>query len=264
MKKINFRKMTPQDIEVRIATCKDGNTTLLLYQDSRTTMDELDRVFGEFGWQIHYKTVADQVYGVLSVWDEEKNQWIAKEDTGAESNIQAQKGQSSDILKRCAVRFGWGRELYTTPKINIRNSNKYEKYNVNSITIDDRRTITSLTIADSKGNIVFNWAKGQPQQQYIPQQTNEVEEMNCVEIPKVKPQPQQNYPLGKIANPINEKGYLEPPMFKQIVKCKNMPELKNIWSIYPELHNNKYFKDTINKRKGELEEKEKSLIYMEN
>lgn len=248
MKKINFRKMTPQDIEVRIAMCKDGVTSLLLYQDSRTTMDEFDRVFGQFGWQIKYKTVADQVYGVLSVWDEDKQQWIAKEDTGAESNIQAQKGQSSDILKRCAVRFGWGRELYSTPKINIRNSNKYEKYSVQSITIDDNRSITQLTIVDSKNNIVFNWVKGQPQQQY-----------QGITPPNGGSSSNQHTPtpprggIGSVKNLIEDDGHLTKAFYREIMTANNTNELKAIWKEHKDLKDNTYFVSTMKKRKGELQ-----------
>lgn len=288
---LEFRKLRADEIECRVGSCKNNYITLLLYIDSRAAVDLLNETVGPMNWQTEFTQCGDLTIGKLGIWDEDKSQWIWKSDVGeypnnekkkgknqlvgesdevGETKSNAYKGMISDCYKRMLSRWGV-QELYSAPKITLYNGNKYEKYNVNSINIDDNRTITQLSIVDSKGNIVFTWAKGQPQQQqyvpqqqYIPQQTNDVEEMNCVVIPKVKPQPQQNYTFEKIANPINEKGYLEPPMFKQIVKCKNMPELKNIWSIYPELHNNKYFKDTVNKRKGELEKKEQSLLYIEN
>lgn len=158
MKRINWELMRPEDIEVRPATTKNGKATLLLYQDSRNTMDALDRNFGEFGWQISYKEVNGQIYGCLSILNEDTNEWISKEDTGDESNISAQKGQSSDILKRCAVRFGYGRELYTAPKITL-DDDGYgcTGYKVSEITYNDNREINHLVLVNRFGKETFRW-----------------------------------------------------------------------------------------------------------
>ena len=153
--------MRPQDIEVRPATIKDGKATLLLYQDSRNTMDALDRNFGEFGWKIEYKDVSGQIYGCLSILNEDTGEWIVKEDTGEESNISAQKGMSSDILKRCAVRFGYGRELYSAPRIVIDDDGyKCTGYKVSDIRYNEDREITDLTIVNRFNHKVFEWRKG--------------------------------------------------------------------------------------------------------
>lgn len=166
MNNINWELMRPQDIEIRPAMVKDGNATLLLYQDSRNTMDALDLNFGAFGWQIKYKDVAGQIYGCLAIKDPNTNEWIEKWDTGDESNISAQKGQSSDILKRCAVRFGYGRELYTAPKIVIPDDGYGNTgYKVSQISYNEDRQIHSLTIVNRFGKEVFNWKQGQTAQQ---------------------------------------------------------------------------------------------------
>lgn len=158
MARINWELMRPQDIEIRPAMVKDGKATLLLYQDSRNTMDALDRNFGEFGWKIEYKDVAGQIYGKLSIKDPDTGEWVSKEDTGEESNISAQKGQSSDILKRCAVRFGYGRELYTAPRIKI-DDDGYgcSGYKVSNISYNDNREITALTIVNRFGKVVYSF-----------------------------------------------------------------------------------------------------------
>lgn len=158
MNRINWELMRPQDIEIRPATTKGGKATLLLYQDSRNTMDALDRNFGEFGWKISYKDVAGQIYGCLSIKDPVTNEWISKEDTGEESNIAANKGLSSDILKRCAVRFGYGRELYTAPRINI-DDDGYgcSGYKVSEISYNDDREIIHLVIVNRFGKETYRW-----------------------------------------------------------------------------------------------------------
>lgn len=158
MENIKWELMQPSDIELRPAATKDGKTTLVLYQNSRNTMEALDRNFGAFGWTITYKDVGGKTYGCLSIKNPNTGEWISKEDTGDESNISAQKGQSSDILKRCAVRFGYGRELYSAPRIVIDDDGYGNTgYKVNSITYNDNREITSLSISNRFGKEVFNW-----------------------------------------------------------------------------------------------------------
>lgn len=158
MNRINWELMRPQDIEIRPAQIKNGKATLLLFQNSRTTMDALDRNFGEFGWQIEYRNVGEQIYGRLSIKDPETGEWISKEDTGEESNISAQKGQSSDILKRCAVRFGYGRELYTAPRIVVDDDGyNCSGYRVSYIDYNENREIIRLMIVNRFGKTIFDY-----------------------------------------------------------------------------------------------------------
>lgn len=160
MNNIKWDLLQPEDIEVRVGNkIKDtDNISLLLYQDSRCTARNLNKQFGAFGWQIDYKVVGDQIYGTLSIWDEDKKQWVSKSDTGDKSNISEDKGQSSDILKRCAVRWGFGTELYTAPKIVVPNDGyNCSGYKVSEIQYNDNREITSLTLVNRFGKEVFNW-----------------------------------------------------------------------------------------------------------
>ena len=159
---IEWDLLTPEDIEVRVATTRNGKTTLLLFQDSRCSMRALDKQFGNFGWQMDYKVVGDQIYGTLSIYDEEKDIWVAKSDTGDKSNISEDKGQSSDILKRCIVRWGYARELYTAPKIVV-DDDGYgcSGYKVSEINYDGNRKIIHLVLVNRFGKEVFRWDEGQ-------------------------------------------------------------------------------------------------------
>lgn len=176
MRKIDFKALRPEQIEVRPTdTGTKGKATLLLYIDSRSAVDILNDTFGPFGWMIEYKAVGDQIYGRLSIWDEEKNMWIAKEDTGSESNIEGGKGQSSDILKRCLSRLGCD-FLYHTPKVKIncpdnyyfktkdRNGNEVERltmtFQVKEIEWDENKNCKKLIIADKWGKVVYEYQEG--------------------------------------------------------------------------------------------------------
>lgn len=175
MKTLNFKALRPEQIEVRPTdTATRGKATLLLYIDSRSATDILNETFGAYDWQMEYKAVGNQIYGRLSIWDEDKKMWIAKEDTGSESNIEGGKGQSSDILKRCLARLGCD-FLYHTPKVKIDCPDKYyfkfykdgrevEKMNmsfqVKEIEWDENKNCKKLIIADKWGKVVYNYQEG--------------------------------------------------------------------------------------------------------
>ena len=151
--------MGPDAIEIRPAQVKDGKVTLLCYQNGRNTMDALDKQFGEFGWKVEYKDVAGQIYGRLSIKDPVTGEWIYKEDTGEESNISASKGQSTDILKRLAVRFGYGRELYSVPRIVIPDDGYGNHLKVSEVSWNDNRECTHITLVNKFGKVMYTWSK---------------------------------------------------------------------------------------------------------
>lgn len=159
MNRIEWDLMGPDAIEIRPAQVKDGKVTLLCYQNGRNTMDALDKQFGEFGWKVEYKDVAGQIYGRLSIKDPDTGEWIYKEDTGEESNISASKGQSTDILKRLAVRFGYGRELYSVPRIVIPDDGYGNHLKVSEVSWNDNRECTHITLVNKFGKVMYTWDK---------------------------------------------------------------------------------------------------------
>ena len=96
---------------------------------------------------------------------EAEERWIWKEDCGAESNMEKEKGEASDSFKRTmAINWGLGRELYTAPfiwvpaeKCNIKDKKCYDKFEVEKIIIENKR-ITAIAIKNiTKGIRVFVW-----------------------------------------------------------------------------------------------------------
>ena len=171
-----FRTLKADEIDCRISQIDKGWCSLLLYKDARVDMNILDETFGSMNWQKKY--LRDNANCIVSIWDEDKKQWIEKEDTGTESFSQAEKGLASDSFKRSCFNWGIGRELYTAPSIFIiprkditykyngkdveefypNKDGKYTtktKFYVDYIDYDENRKIKDLVIRDNKNNIRF-------------------------------------------------------------------------------------------------------------
>ena len=163
-----FRDLKAEEIDCRVATVNEKGVSLLLYKDARCDMNILDETVGSMNWQRRH--TRDNANCVVDIWDSEKNQWISKEDTGTESYTEKEKGQASDSFKRACFNWGIGRELYTAPFIwvnasdcNMKQNNgkwtTYDRFEVNDITIENKR-ITGLSIRNTKtGNIVYTFGK---------------------------------------------------------------------------------------------------------
>lgn len=165
MAELKFRKLRADEIQVRPTDTKTkGKCLLLLYQDARCSMNILDETVGQFGWQKDYKEINGNIYCGIGIRCE--NEWIWKYDCGAitakEDDIQG-KADASDAMKRAAVCWSIGRELYSTPKIKITCPDSYyfnDKMNmtfsVKSINWDGDRLV-DLVIVDRFGKEVYNY-----------------------------------------------------------------------------------------------------------
>ncbi len=154
-----MRTLKCNEVECRVAMVKPNGFSLLLYKDARCDMAILDEVVGPMNWKREH--TRDNANCIVSLWDKEKGQWISKEDTGSESNVDKAKGLASDSFKRACFNWGIGRELYTSPFIwinqmqYVKQGNKvYEKFVVQHFVVDQGE-ITQLAIGDSRGNTVF-------------------------------------------------------------------------------------------------------------
>lgn len=150
---MEFRALRADEIECRIGTVsKSGNgVSLLLYKDARCDMNILDETVGATNWQRHHSR--ENANCIVEIWDAEKKTWVGKEDTGTESNTEAEKGLASDSFKRACFNWGIGRELYTAPFIFIPGADRNDKFWVKDMKVENR-VITGLTICrkDQYGN----------------------------------------------------------------------------------------------------------------
>lgn len=148
-----FRDLKANEIDVRVAQVKQNGLSLLLYKDARVDQDILDETVGEMNWQ--RKHLRDNANCIVEIWDDKKNMWIAKEDTGTESNTEKEKGLASDSFKRACFNWGIGRELYTAPFIwikasdcNIEDSKRKDNYGNTIYTCKDKFVVEKIEIKD--------------------------------------------------------------------------------------------------------------------
>jgi len=105
----------PESIEWRIGSTNKEKThgMALAYITNRAIQDRLDEIFTPFGWKNEFREWKDksQLCGI-SIWDDEKNEWVTKWDGAEDSNMEPTKGGLSDAMKRAAYQWGIGRYLY--------------------------------------------------------------------------------------------------------------------------------------------------------
>lgn len=177
---MKFRTLKASEIDCRIQSIgqnKTGavETTILLYKDARVDMNILDETVGAMNWQRGHSVIDGNLYCTISIWDEEKEQWIAKSDVGTESNTEKEKGQASDSFKRAGFNWGIGRELYSAPFVYIQlDKSEYKerngkltsnaKFKVKDIAYDESRNIVRLIVVDSKGKVRYTLGENVQQQ----------------------------------------------------------------------------------------------------
>ena len=172
-----FRNLRPDEIDCRISQIKtkgDGTpyaVTLLLYKDARCDQNILDETVGAFRWKREHSR--DNKNCIVSIWDDDRKQWVSKEDTGTESNTEREKGLASDSFKRACFNWGVGRELYTAPYIEIKTPNCeikqgkngknqcWDNFTVKEI-VYENDVIVGLKIMNQKQKkVVFQYGKEQ-------------------------------------------------------------------------------------------------------
>lgn len=171
MKK-EIRLLEADEIECRVATINEKGVSLLLFKDARVDQKILDETFTPFGWSRSHQNIEGNLYCTVEIWDEDKLQWVGKQDVGTMSYSEKEKGQASDSFKRACFNWGIGRELYTAPFIWIpaskvaiqKKGDKYvttERFNVKEISYNAKREIVSLIITNSQNTVLFSLGANQ-------------------------------------------------------------------------------------------------------
>jgi hypothetical protein len=189
---MKMRKLLAHEIETRVGTVSKSKpkAMLLLYKDARCDMAILDEVYGPENWQCEFvfmdkksvitKTVnktmeiidkydESVLFCKIGVYNKELGQWVWKQSNGVESEGTGEddknnvKGEASDSFKRAGFMWGIGRELYEWKDLWIdydKQNDKYERYRVTEISYDDKDKPKSITIVNSKNQIVYQMTNG--------------------------------------------------------------------------------------------------------
>ena len=114
------------DIEWRLQWTDDekGAGVAVPYLTNRAIQNRLDKVVGIARWKNEYAgwhsdgKKASQICGI-SIYFEDRKEWITKYDGAENSDIEPIKGGLSDSMKRAAVQWGIGRYLYNTNTVYV-------------------------------------------------------------------------------------------------------------------------------------------------
>ncbi|MBN1040442.1 hypothetical protein DVW12_17345 [Clostridium botulinum] len=151
-----------KEINFKIANTNKNKTKGLVapYVNNSAIQNRLDDVFTPFGWQCSFKDWKNGNAQIctISVYDEEMNIWISKEDGAENSDFSPIKGGLSDSMKRCARMFGIGRYL-ASEKI-FKNSwvdlDEYKNISPNDIERLKKVASSPTTINNSTSNAVID------------------------------------------------------------------------------------------------------------
>lgn len=111
-KLLELNKPLPVKWRVQSAMPKNNPTHVLMisYIDARDVQDRLDDVVGKGGWQTEFFESRGKQFCKIGILI--NGEWVWKADSGAESNTEKGKGETSDSFKRAAVHWGINRVSY--------------------------------------------------------------------------------------------------------------------------------------------------------
>lgn len=192
---MEFRDLRADEIDCRVSIVKEKGVSLLLYKDARCDMIILDETVGAERWQRSHELINGNLFCNVSI--KFGDEWITKQDVGTESYTEKEKGQASDSFKRACFNWGLGRELYTAPfiwvssdKCNIKGNNgkftTYDRFEVDKITIENKK-IVGLSIKNTTtGNICFSWGKDASKvtKSFTPDSNTETNNFVCADCGK--------------------------------------------------------------------------------
>lgn len=161
--------LTAEDIECRAQQVSAKGVSLLLYKNARVDAQKLDEVDGSENWQCRFYECKGTLFCSLGV--KHGDEWVWKDDAGAPSNMDSQKGEASDAFKRAGFKHGIGRELYSAPFVYIfadqckieASGQRYvckDNFEVTEIAYDHKERICRLVISkvkNGRGTVVYTW-----------------------------------------------------------------------------------------------------------
>ena len=122
--------LRPEEIEWRVQQqieAKNGKPAKLIvvpYITNRCVMERFDEQFGWANWHNAIQEVDGGFLCTITV-TLPTGETVSKTDGASRTNIEPVKGGISDAMKRAAVQFGLGRNLYNFPKVFVEVDGKF-------------------------------------------------------------------------------------------------------------------------------------------
>ena len=190
---MKFRQLRADEIECRVGqfTKDKKRYSVLLYKTARTDMDILDETVGAENWKATHYEVKGKDFCMIEIRikfeDDSKfdpsgkafnYEWVGKSDCGAETNVEAEKGESSDAFKRAGFCWGIGRALYSAPKIWLDAEVDSYSLKLESIAYNEKGDISDLVISgkvNGKVQTVYTFHEGKAVVEEIKKEFNGME-----------------------------------------------------------------------------------------
>jgi len=136
-----LKKEMPFKWRVQSFSKQKAQATCVAYIDSRGVQDVLD---ANCEWSDRYYEENGMLFCEITIYADGRE--YKRSDTGSESNVDKQKGHSSDAFKRAAVKFGVGRFLYSL--------------DIKYLTASEKKTTSNYPfVVDNNGARVWDLAK---------------------------------------------------------------------------------------------------------
>jgi hypothetical protein len=117
--------VTAENVEWKVQQqTKTGKLVVTPYITNREVMHRLDQAFGFHGWSNDFQEIEGGFICRITVHMAGEAHFT-KTDMAERTDIEPVKGGASCAMKRAAVHFGIGRNLYTYPKVFIETPDKY-------------------------------------------------------------------------------------------------------------------------------------------
>ena len=99
---IDYAKLRePMDIKYKPQAIKYGKATIVAYVDARDVQDRLDSTVEPSNWATQFSLIDGTLYcglGINTTKNANAPNWVWKWDCGTESNMEKEKGQTSDAF----------------------------------------------------------------------------------------------------------------------------------------------------------------------
>jgi len=179
------------EVEAKIqVTSKDSNKGMaVFYLSSRAIQKRLDEVIGVFNWTNHFSVWQNNSQlCAISIFNEERNEWITKHDGANNTEIEPIKGGLTDSFKRAAVMWGIGRYLYQIDGVWV----EVEQRGKSSYIKDSQQDKLKVAYEAAVKRIFASAANQHPPTSTAPQNTNNKQQQPVAQVPANDQKTQNN------------------------------------------------------------------------